>query len=262
MPGAATSRTAGRSRTRATSADALLAAYADPARGYHDTPHLTEVLDRLDELPRPERFDRLAVHAGGVVPRRRSTTASPAPRSARPQWAERRAGRPGPGRSSPRWPGWSGSPRPTAPPTTTPTAAPSPTPTWRSWPRRRERYAEYVAAVRARVRPRPRRRLPRRPGRDPRATCSPSPTCSTRRTPASTGRPPPARNVTAELAALTREVAAFTAKWQLSVRVAEFLPPRRRICHFAGDPATSWVSGRGLRRRRPAATRRGSARGR
>lgn len=31
--------------------DALLAAYADPARGYHDTRHLTEVLDRLAELP-------------------------------------------------------------------------------------------------------------------------------------------------------------------------------------------------------------------
>lgn len=30
--------------------DALLAAYADPARGYHDTRHLGEVLDRLDEL--------------------------------------------------------------------------------------------------------------------------------------------------------------------------------------------------------------------
>lgn len=29
---------------------ALLAAYADPARGYHDTRHLTEVLSRLDEL--------------------------------------------------------------------------------------------------------------------------------------------------------------------------------------------------------------------
>lgn len=28
----------------------LLAAYADPSRGYHDTRHLTEVLDRLDEL--------------------------------------------------------------------------------------------------------------------------------------------------------------------------------------------------------------------
>lgn len=31
--------------------DALLAAYAHPSRGYHDTLHLTEVLDRLDELP-------------------------------------------------------------------------------------------------------------------------------------------------------------------------------------------------------------------
>jgi len=30
--------------------DALLAAYADPARGYHDLRHLAEVLDRLDEL--------------------------------------------------------------------------------------------------------------------------------------------------------------------------------------------------------------------
>jgi predicted metal-dependent HD superfamily phosphohydrolase len=30
--------------------DALLAAYDDPARGYHDLLHLTEVLDRIDEL--------------------------------------------------------------------------------------------------------------------------------------------------------------------------------------------------------------------
>jgi predicted metal-dependent HD superfamily phosphohydrolase len=30
--------------------DALLAAYADPGRGYHDTRHLVEILDRLDEL--------------------------------------------------------------------------------------------------------------------------------------------------------------------------------------------------------------------
>jgi predicted metal-dependent HD superfamily phosphohydrolase len=30
--------------------DALLAEYADAGRGYHDTLHLTEVLDRLDEL--------------------------------------------------------------------------------------------------------------------------------------------------------------------------------------------------------------------
>src|SRR3954462_2504640 len=30
--------------------DELAAAYADPSRGYHDTRHLTEVLDRLGEL--------------------------------------------------------------------------------------------------------------------------------------------------------------------------------------------------------------------
>ena len=30
--------------------DAVVAAYADPSRGYHDTRHLGEVLDRLDEL--------------------------------------------------------------------------------------------------------------------------------------------------------------------------------------------------------------------
>jgi predicted metal-dependent HD superfamily phosphohydrolase len=42
--------------------DELLAAYADPARGYHDTRHLTEVLDRLDELAGAgTSFDRVAV---------------------------------------------------------------------------------------------------------------------------------------------------------------------------------------------------------
>ena len=42
--------------------DALLAAYADPSRGYHDTRHLTEVLDRLDELAAAgEVFDPLTV---------------------------------------------------------------------------------------------------------------------------------------------------------------------------------------------------------
>ena len=30
--------------------DELVAAYADPSRGYHDTRHLAEVLTRLDEL--------------------------------------------------------------------------------------------------------------------------------------------------------------------------------------------------------------------
>jgi predicted metal-dependent HD superfamily phosphohydrolase len=41
--------------------DELIAAYADPARGYHDTVHLTEVLDRLDELAATTAFDRRAV---------------------------------------------------------------------------------------------------------------------------------------------------------------------------------------------------------
>lgn len=43
--------------------DAVLAAYADPARGYHDTLHLTEVLDRLDELAAAgTTYDGPAVH--------------------------------------------------------------------------------------------------------------------------------------------------------------------------------------------------------
>jgi predicted metal-dependent HD superfamily phosphohydrolase len=37
--------------------DALLAAYGDPARGYHDRLHLTEVLDRIDELGGPDADD-------------------------------------------------------------------------------------------------------------------------------------------------------------------------------------------------------------
>lgn len=42
--------------------DALLAAYADPARGYHDLRHLGEVLDRLDELAaRGTGFDATTV---------------------------------------------------------------------------------------------------------------------------------------------------------------------------------------------------------
>jgi predicted metal-dependent HD superfamily phosphohydrolase len=42
--------------------DALLAAYADPARGYHDTRHLAEVLDRLEELAAAgATFDRTPV---------------------------------------------------------------------------------------------------------------------------------------------------------------------------------------------------------
>ena len=42
--------------------DELLRAYGDPGRGYHDTRHLTEVLDRLDELAEVgTSFDRVAV---------------------------------------------------------------------------------------------------------------------------------------------------------------------------------------------------------
>ncbi|MEJ7834279.1 MAG: hypothetical protein WKF79_15300 [Nocardioides sp.] len=42
--------------------DALIAAYADPARGYHDSRHLTEVLDRLAELAENgAQFDHVAV---------------------------------------------------------------------------------------------------------------------------------------------------------------------------------------------------------
>ena len=42
--------------------DALLAAYADPSRGYHDTTHLAEVLGRIDELAEAGvAFDHLPV---------------------------------------------------------------------------------------------------------------------------------------------------------------------------------------------------------
>ena len=44
---------------------------ASPSRGYHDTLHLTEVLDRLDELADAGvAFDTTSVRARGVVPRR------------------------------------------------------------------------------------------------------------------------------------------------------------------------------------------------
>ena len=41
--------------------EALLTAWAEPRRGYHDVQHLSEVLDRLDELATALRFDRVAV---------------------------------------------------------------------------------------------------------------------------------------------------------------------------------------------------------
>ena len=87
---------------RTTCATRLLAAYADPARGYHDTLHLTEVLDRLDELAAAgEAFDRRpcglaawfhdAVYDGRAGAEERSA-----------QWAERRRS------ATPRSPAWSG----------------------------------------------------------------------------------------------------------------------------------------------------------
>jgi predicted metal-dependent HD superfamily phosphohydrolase len=45
--------------------DALLAAYADPSRGYHDTLHLAEVVARLDELAGAGvRFDATVAELG------------------------------------------------------------------------------------------------------------------------------------------------------------------------------------------------------
>jgi predicted metal-dependent HD superfamily phosphohydrolase len=69
--------------------DELLAAYGDPGRGYHDTRHLAEVLERLDELAeagidfdsRPVRLAAWfhdAVYDGQVGAEERSA-----------QWAER-----------------------------------------------------------------------------------------------------------------------------------------------------------------------------
>ena len=74
--------------------DALLAAYADPSRGYHDTLHLTEVLDRLDELAAAgEEFDREAVMLAawfhdGVY------DGQPGAEERSAQWAERTIGDP------------------------------------------------------------------------------------------------------------------------------------------------------------------------
>lgn len=41
----------------------LLAAYGDPARGYHDLLHLTEVLDRLDQLARVQPGAATGAHS-------------------------------------------------------------------------------------------------------------------------------------------------------------------------------------------------------
>ena len=81
-------------------------------------------------------YDATAGAAGRVVPRR-GLRRRAGRRGAVGGLGRGRARAAGAGaRSSPRWPGWSGSPRPTSPTTPTPTAARSPTPTWRSWPRR------------------------------------------------------------------------------------------------------------------------------
>ena len=76
--------------------DALLAAYADPARGYHDLRHLTEVLDRLDELP--PAYDRVpvvlaawfhdAVHDGAAGEEERSARWALAALAGRPEAEE------------------------------------------------------------------------------------------------------------------------------------------------------------------------------
>ena len=70
--------------------DELLAAYADPGRGYHDTRHLTEVLDRLDELAAAgEAFDRRRCGwpRGSTTA---STTAQPGAEERSARWAETR----------------------------------------------------------------------------------------------------------------------------------------------------------------------------
>ena len=83
----------------------LEAAYADPARGYHDTLHLREVLERLDELgPAGTAVVLAAWFHDGVYDGR------PGDEERSAQWAERalpggrRRGR----RPSRRWPGWCG----------------------------------------------------------------------------------------------------------------------------------------------------------
>ena len=109
----------------------------------------TEVLTRLDELAAARHDVRRHRRAAGrVVPRRglrrragrRGTLGGLGRGRARAAGAgagRRRGGPAGPAHRDP--PARRRRP---------PTAARSPTPTWRSWPRRRTRYDEYVAAVR------------------------------------------------------------------------------------------------------------------
>ena len=83
----------------------LEAAYADPSRGYHDTLHLREVLERLDELgPAAMRvvlaaWFHDAVYDGRPDAEERSAQLGGSRRSRTPAPTRRR---------SPRWRGWSG----------------------------------------------------------------------------------------------------------------------------------------------------------
>ena len=67
--------------------DALLAAYGDPGRGYHDLTHLGEVLERLDELGCTDDAVRLAAWFHDAV---YDGLGEDEERSA--QWAERELG--------------------------------------------------------------------------------------------------------------------------------------------------------------------------
>lgn len=64
--------------------DELLAAYAAEGRSYHDTRHLTEVLDRLDELGGDDVVVRLAAWFHDAV-----YDAQPGDEERSAQWAER-----------------------------------------------------------------------------------------------------------------------------------------------------------------------------
>ena len=168
--------------------DALLAAYAT-GRGYHDTRHLAEVLDRVEELRGAgETFEHDAVALAawfhdGVY------DGQPGAEERSAQWA---TGRPSAARPvAPRWPGWCGSPRPTVPRTTTATAACSPTPTWRSWPRRRRGTASTSPTCGTSTPTSP-TTCSRPAARPCSGTCWPSRRSSTPPTPAPTGSPPPA----------------------------------------------------------------------
>ena len=84
--------------------DALVSAYGDPVRGYHDLLHLTEVLDRIDELTgagaRAATVSRCGWPRGSTTG---CTTGSAATRTAAPSGPRRRSRTPS---TPPRWRGW------------------------------------------------------------------------------------------------------------------------------------------------------------